>query len=147
MIYSLSNFRVMKNLVFFFIFNCFISSAYAQNAPTKTKQIDQTSSSEEVKEKTTQLNASNLNTREHECSKACKDGKHIYAHGEKGHKCGAVCMKKMSLESKSYLKDHVCSTSCKAGQHVYAHGEKGHSCTSACHKTKSVETVKPEKKS
>jgi hypothetical protein len=29
----------------------------------------------------------------HVCTAACKDGKHVYAHGEKGHVCGAECMK------------------------------------------------------
>jgi len=29
----------------------------------------------------------------HVCTAACKDGKHMYAHGEKGHICGAECMK------------------------------------------------------
>lgn len=29
----------------------------------------------------------------HVCTPACKDGKHMYAHGEKGHVCGPECMK------------------------------------------------------
>lgn len=29
----------------------------------------------------------------HVCTAACKDGKHVYAHGEKGHVCGPECMK------------------------------------------------------
>jgi hypothetical protein len=37
----------------------------------------------------------NMNTKKHVCTKACKDGKHVYAHGEKGHVCTAACMKKM----------------------------------------------------
>lgn len=31
----------------------------------------------------------------HKCTPACKDGKHVYAHGEKGHKCGDACKKMM----------------------------------------------------
>lgn len=27
----------------------------------------------------------------HVCTAACKDGKHMYAHGEKGHVCGPEC--------------------------------------------------------
>lgn len=69
----------------------------------------------------------------HVCTAACIDGKHIYAHGEKGHVCTADC-KKME-EEKMALKDHVCTAACKDGNHVYAHGEKGHVCTEAC-KTK-----------
>ena len=37
--------------------------------------------------------------KEHKCGKDCKNGKHIYAHGEKGHKCGDSC-KKMMEKSK-----------------------------------------------
>jgi hypothetical protein len=32
---------------------------------------------------------------EHVCTAACKDGKHMYAHGEKGHVCGPECKKSM----------------------------------------------------
>ena len=33
--------------------------------------------------------------KEHKCTAACKNGKHVYAHGEKGHKCGPECKKMM----------------------------------------------------
>ena len=33
--------------------------------------------------------------KEHVCTAACKDGKHMYAHGEKGHTCTEACKKKM----------------------------------------------------
>ncbi len=29
----------------------------------------------------------------HHCTAACKNGKHVYAHGEKGHVCGDACKK------------------------------------------------------
>ena len=32
--------------------------------------------------------------KEHVCTAACKDGKHVYAHGEKGHTCTEACKKK-----------------------------------------------------
>ena len=32
--------------------------------------------------------------KEHKCTAACKNGKHAYAHGEKGHVCGSECKKK-----------------------------------------------------
>jgi len=32
---------------------------------------------------------------DHVCTAACKDGKHVYAHGEKGHVCTDACKKKM----------------------------------------------------
>ena len=31
--------------------------------------------------------------KDHKCTKACKDSKHVYAHGEKGHVCGDACKK------------------------------------------------------
>ncbi len=37
--------------------------------------------------------------KEHKCTAACKDGNHVYAHGEKGHKCGPEC-KKMAEKGK-----------------------------------------------
>jgi hypothetical protein len=69
----------------------------------------------------------------HHCTAACVNGKHLYAHGEKGHVCTAEC-KKMA-EEKLALKEHVCIAACIDGKHMYAHGEKGHVCTEAC-KTK-----------
>ena len=56
----------------------------------------------------------------HVCTDACKEGNHVYAHGEEGHTCSEACMKA-----------HVCTDACKDGNHVYAHGEKGHECASA----------------
>ncbi len=38
--------------------------------------------------------------KEHKCTKACKDGKHVYAHGEKGHVCTDAC-KKMEKKVKA----------------------------------------------
>ena len=31
--------------------------------------------------------------KDHVCTSACKDGKHVYAHGEKGHVCTEACKK------------------------------------------------------
>lgn len=36
-----------------------------------------------------------MEMKEHKCTGACKDGKHVYAHGEKGHVCGRACKKMM----------------------------------------------------
>ncbi len=33
----------------------------------------------------------NTNTKPHVCTSACKGGKCVYAHGEKGHVCTAAC--------------------------------------------------------
>lgn len=67
----------------------------------------------------------------HVCTSACKNGQHMYAHGEKGHTCGKEC-KAMNAGKAAEGKPHVCTAACKNGQHMYAHGEKGHVCTAAC---------------
>lgn len=71
-----------------------------------------------------------MEMKDHVCTAACKDGKHVYAHGEKGHKCTKECKKKSSTNME--MKEHVCTDACKNGQHMYAHGEKGHVCTDSC---------------
>ncbi|QQS71224.1 MAG: hypothetical protein IPP95_08405 [Flavobacteriales bacterium] len=68
--------------------------------------------------------------KDHVCTDACKDGNHVYAHGEKGHACSAECMK--MHEGDAMLKEHVCTAACKNGEHVYAHGEQGHVCDATC---------------
>jgi len=70
--------------------------------------------------------------KDHVCTSACKDGKHMYAHGEKGHACGEDCKKMMHKDQG--MKDHVCTSACKDGKHMYAHGEKGHTCGEECKK-------------
>lgn len=87
----------------------------------------QTTKKENKKEKTGQMQM-----KDHVCTSACKDGKHAYAHGEKGHVCSEDCKKMMNKETA--MKDHVCTSACKNGKHVYAHGEKGHVCGEECKK-------------
>lgn len=71
--------------------------------------------------------------KEHVCTNACKDGKCVFKHGEKGHICGPECNAKINKSaSQPILKEHVCTDACKNGAHVYVHGEKGHVCTDAC---------------
>jgi hypothetical protein len=36
--------------------------------------------------------------KEHVCTDACKNGKHVYAHGEKGHTCTKACKKMMKKD-------------------------------------------------
>lgn len=38
-------------------------------------------------------NEKKMEAKEHACTAACKDGKHMYAHGEKGHTCTKACKK------------------------------------------------------
>ncbi|MFI0491100.1 hypothetical protein [Flavobacterium sp.] len=68
--------------------------------------------------------------KKHQCTEACANGKHVYKHGEKKHKCDASC--KSMGNTKMELKDHVCTSACKDGNHMYAHGEKGHVCDAKC---------------
>ena len=81
----------------------------AANAQTSSKEVKKQEQKMEMKD--------------HVCTSACKDGKHVYAHGEKGHKCSKEC-KKMSSSKPMEMKDHVCTEACKNGNHVYAHGGK-----------------------
>lgn len=69
--------------------------------------------------------------KKHQCTEQCANGKHMYKHGEKGHKCDASCKNSMSATTME-LKDHVCTAACKNGKHMYAHGEKGHTCDANC---------------
>jgi hypothetical protein len=115
----------MKSIrqVFFFIFLAGLSMpALAQTALVKNKM---------------EMNANSKTNeqamKKHVCTDACKNGSHVYLHGEKGHKCTEACEKKNVVSMD--LKEHVCTKDCeKAGKHVYAHGEKGHVCTAACEK-------------
>lgn len=70
--------------------------------------------------------------KDHVCTSACAGGKHMYAHGEKGHECSADCMK--MHEGDAMLKDHVCTSACVGGKHMFAPGEKGHACSADCMK-------------
>ena len=80
-------------------------------------------------------NAATMPLKEHVCTKACKDGNHVYAHGEKGHVCTEECKKMAAATNTAMpLKQHICTKACKNGKHVYAHGEKGHVCTKECKK-------------
>ena len=36
-----------------------------------------------------------MEMKEHKCTSACKNGHHVYAHGEKGHVCTKACKKMM----------------------------------------------------
>lgn len=51
----------------------------------------QTTKQESKKEKT------KTEMKDHVCTSACKDGQHMYAHGEKGHVCGKACNKKKKM--------------------------------------------------
>ncbi|MBS1772428.1 MAG: hypothetical protein JST82_06195 [Bacteroidetes bacterium] len=45
--------------------------------------------------KDTKKEEKKMEMKEHVCTAACKDGKHMYAHGEKGHTCTDACKKEM----------------------------------------------------
>lgn len=81
----------------------------------------------------TTAKASSSKPKKHVCTEACKDGKHVYACGEKGHVCTDACHAGSTAAAPQEMKEHVCTSACQNGQHVYACGEKGHVCTEACH--------------
>ncbi|MBK8613915.1 MAG: hypothetical protein IPN85_10545 [Flavobacteriales bacterium] len=74
--------------------------------------------------------------KDHSCTKACMGGKHMLAHGEKGHACSAECM--TMHEGDAALKDHACTPACADGKHMHAHGEKGHVCDPTCQHYKAM---------
>ncbi|MBL7691119.1 MAG: hypothetical protein JNM41_05975 [Flavipsychrobacter sp.] len=39
-----------------------------------------------------------MEMKEHKCTAACNEGKHMYAHGEKGHECTKACKKMMKKQ-------------------------------------------------
>lgn len=65
--------------------------------------------------------------RKHACTEACAKGAHVYAHGEKKHKCRASC-----TPAGMTLKQHACTAACANGKHLYQHGEKDHACDAHC---------------
>ncbi|MCB0786282.1 MAG: hypothetical protein KDC02_19005 [Flavobacteriales bacterium] len=74
----------------------------------------------------------------HACNEHCKDGRHAYMHGEKGHECTKECMAMHADKAHDghghATKEHVCSEACTKEKHAYACGEKGHVCSAECHK-------------
>ena len=80
-------------------------------------------------------------TADHVCTAACMDGKHAYAHGEKGHACSSDCMKMHGEDAA--MKEHVCTDACKDGKHAYACGEKGHTCNADCMAKHAKDAGKP----
>lgn len=84
----------------------FVSVLDAQTSPTPAKSTMSTSSTSSTKKTETTSTTmhktesapmatekSKSEPKEHVCTAACKDGKHAYAHGEKGHTCTAACHK------------------------------------------------------
>jgi len=71
----------MKKLFFSAAVIALFSVANAQTAQTNTTNGKQSTNKPMLKD--------------HVCTAACKDGKHVYAHGEKGHVCTDACKKKM----------------------------------------------------
>ena len=121
-LFNQKNQKQMKNLIA--AIAIVVGISFTANAQTSTK--------EEMKQD------KKMEMKDHVCSTSCKDGQHMYAHGEKGHTCGDECKKMMSKDTK--MKDHTCSKNCSKGcchipaNHAYSHGEKGHVCGKECKK-------------
>jgi len=69
----------MKKVLLMFACVCALSMANAQPSQTDKKEAPK----------------ADMKLKEHVCTKACKPGHHVYAHGEKGHTCTEACKKKM----------------------------------------------------
>ncbi len=65
---------------------------------TETKQAPKTETKSDMSTDQT------MDSREHVCSATCKDGKHVYAHGEKGHKCTSACHTKKPTKTSTAAK-------------------------------------------
>ena len=48
--------------------------------------------------------AAKMELKEHSCTATCKDGKHMYACGEKGHACTKECKKEVKTDKKTEKK-------------------------------------------
>ena len=70
----------MKQFIFAALFISLVSVSFAQDKTPATPK----------KAKTTKTT---MKLKDHVCTDACKDGNHVYKHGEKGHVCTAACKK------------------------------------------------------
>src|SRR5688572_15529968 len=110
----------MKKLFSFLILFAALSLIACNNEKKADKS--ETKTEEKVDDGTkTQSTPAAFQAKAHVCGPDCKDGNHVYAHGDVGHTCTEACGK-----------THACTDACKDGKHVYAHGEVGHTCTDAC---------------
>lgn len=110
--------KSIKKMVALLLFSTalmgFTFSANAQamnkmNKPDKKAKMEQTMKMNDMKQGKME---SKEMMKEHTCTQACHDaGKHIYAHGEKGHVCTPQC-KKSDMPMKN-TKKQACTTSCK----------------------------------
>jgi hypothetical protein len=67
----------MKKLLIMLVVAALTVGAYAQQKDEKSDKSTSKAAKSELKD--------------HVCTAACKDGKHVYAHGEKGHTCTDAC--------------------------------------------------------
>jgi hypothetical protein len=79
---ALKNKKMKKHLLTFAAV-VFAVSMFAQDAPKADAKKDAPKDAKKTETKMA----------DHKCTTACKDGKHSYAHGEKGHTCTAACKK------------------------------------------------------
>jgi len=76
----------MKKIFFSFL----ILAAISLTACKDNKKADEAKTPEKTEEAKPAVVA---NDKDHVCTDKCKDGNHIYAHGEKGHTCTEACAK------------------------------------------------------
>ncbi|MGB5025465.1 MAG: hypothetical protein WBO44_08955 [Saprospiraceae bacterium] len=94
----------MKKLVLFFsLAACVAVSSNAQSTSTPTEKAPKTATPPRGKIGAASVKptaeTAPVAMKDHVCTVACKDGAHVYAHGEKGHTCGEACKKMKSAKS------------------------------------------------
>lgn len=99
----------MKKFLFILVATAMFGFLQAQTQQVK-KTTEKVSVSKDVKtvehaKAPTEVKKQDLKT--HVCTPACKDGKHVYKHGEKGHVCTKDCKAKMEKKTVKEVKTEV----------------------------------------
>ncbi len=96
--------KKVKTFAALLLMTGFLSTAAIAQDPKMEKKVDKMDSKMDKKmdKMDSKMNKMDdkMAMKEHKCTKACKDGKHVYAHGEKGHVCTDAC-KKMEKKAKA----------------------------------------------
>ncbi|MEQ1676475.1 MAG: hypothetical protein ABL876_07235 [Chitinophagaceae bacterium] len=84
----------MKKILFSFLVLGLISFAACKNEK-KADKPEEPKTETPAKPEEGKTDAMMANDKDHVCTEKCKDGTHLYAHGEKGHTCTEACGAKM----------------------------------------------------
>ena len=96
--------KTVKTFAAILIMTCFLSnSAFAQTDKKMESKMDKKEDSkmDKMDSKMDHKMDKMATLKDHKCTAACKNGKHMYAHGEKAHVCGEACKKMMDKKGKA----------------------------------------------